>query len=217
MALFSHRHIGVVFIVACVLFLVASAASAQGAHSPAWPGAKATPAHIQPVADATAQFLTKRGFAPKVAPNVVSVEAWAFRSTMGAQMRDTQAAVLLHSGWMSVDYRIAHQLRHLRRAHMGHAGPLPASAARTIIHEVLHLSAPDAPEGLIDAVALDLTAAFIDHYTGRAVRVDREALVADGYAGDVWDIWIEQRERLHTSHLSKRARVERERTLRSYM
>lgn len=118
---------------------------------------------------------------------------------------------------MSVDYRVAHQLRQLRRAHMGHPSPLHPEAARTVLHEVLHLTAPEAPEGLVDVVALDMTAAFIDYYTGHTIKVDREKLSADGYAGDVWDIWLEQKDRLNASHLSKRARLDRERQFRAYM
>lgn len=164
----------------------------MSAAPPIWRGPTVRPAQVAPVMHAAHVWLAGRSLLAHVAPRVVSVQRWPFKREAGREHVHASAVTLLDHGWISMQSGSANQVRQLRRARLGVRATVRPDAARLTLHEVLHLVAPYAPEGVVDAVAIDLTPAFLRWYVPRhRATVDRERLAASGYAGDVWDVWLE--------------------------
>lgn len=155
---------------------------------PTWTGKRVGRLRVKPLVDAVARHIVRReGMRLTTRPRLVSVELWPFRGEYGRRALDARAAIHTDNGRMSVSYETAYHAHELVRAARGARIAIRPYAAHAVIHEVLHLVNPRAPEAVVDAVAADMTPRFLRAYLGRSVRVNPANLV--GYDA-AWDVWF---------------------------
>jgi hypothetical protein len=118
------------------------------------------------------------------------------------------AAIYPHTGRMQPSHGFArglHQLHHAKHA------PFSLSPITTVLHETLHVVNPDAPEGLVEAVAADLTKPFARRMgirvkgTRVSVAYWRETQAvrnaAAGQCGQVW--WSQCAKQVRSAWMSR--------------
>lgn len=163
--------------------------------------ADAPPAYVEHINQHVEYFLKDRGFIPegRLSPYFADVPDGRF---------DIDAYVD-YSGYsefrsaLLADYKDLYQAR-VRDWHgttvQRYVRPSPI---RVLIHEWLHLVNWDAPEGVVDAVAADLTDPFIKYYTGEALPKGR--WIPLSYPALVGNVRQESANRFYTGWRGERA------------
>lgn len=180
---------------------------------PVWIGPLWEPRHTQSFTVTAARYLRQEHGSRFPHPAVVSVDLWPFRKRLGRETIHAQAAVASVVCRISYSYATAHSIRQIMRHHAGQRVPLRPVTATVVLHELLHCVNPKAPEGLVDAVAADLTPSFLRWYLGRGVRVDQEGLV--NYP-DAMTYWLRTARASRSSVFSPKAATLRYRMLEGW-
>jgi hypothetical protein len=94
----------------------------------------------------------------------------------------------------------------------GKPPPIKARAVAAVLHEVIHLVAPEAREPLVEAVAQDETPRFVKYLTGVTIRYDRSF---DSY--DTSDVLSESARAARSKPFTRDAERERIKMLRKAM